>query len=43
MIVKTAMRTWDLPRLSGKVPWGMSGLGVFILSCGASQRPFLRS
>src|SRR6266567_3268274 len=30
-MVKTVMRMWDLPRGSGKVPWGTSGLGVFIL------------
>ena len=38
-IVKTAMRTWDLPRPSGEVPWGISGLGVFIFinwRCSAS-------
>src|SRR5437667_8007735 len=40
-MAKTVMRTWDLP-LSGKVPWGTSGLGVFILKSGATQRPFSR-
>ncbi len=29
-MVKTAMRMWDLPRASRKVPWGMSGFGVLV-------------
>src|SRR6266511_904685 len=40
-MANTVMRMWDLP-LSGKVPWGTSGFGVFIFKSGATERPFLR-
>src|SRR6266498_3500779 len=40
-MANTVMRRWDLP-LSGKVPWGTSGFGVFIFKSGATERPFLR-
>ena len=43
-MAKTTMRVRDLAALSGNVPWGTSGFGVFIfISFDATQRPFLRS
>src|SRR5258706_12433930 len=38
-----AMRMWDLPRVLGKAPCGISGLGVFIYFLGALRRTFLRN
>ena len=36
-----AMRMWDLPRVLGKAPCGISGLGVFIYFSWRSQASFL--